>query len=290
MTTHSLEVLTATPVPFAADGSVRMDVYEAMLERIESHVEGVFVNGTTAEFPALDDAERVDLLRAAVAAFGAGQVVAHIGAPSRRQVLRHAEAAAELGISRMASLTPYYLPCDFAQIHGFYEAITSRFPGVAVFVYLFPERSGIDVSPVVLAVLTAIDGIAGAKLSGRPNDQFEKYVQLASPGSRIYSGDDSSYPRVAAAGGAGVVSGVSAGFPELFGELTRALLSGNASASDSVQQRVLPVVSAVGPTIARLKYALANRYRETWEARMPLPAVDEEARAVIDSLIRPEEQ
>jgi dihydrodipicolinate synthase/N-acetylneuraminate lyase len=90
-------------------------------------------------------------------------------------------------------------------------------------VYLFPERSGIDVSPEELAQLTSIDGVRAAKLSGRPNNHFDRYVQLAAPGSLIYSGDDSSYPAVVAAGGAGIVSGVSSAFPELFGALTRVL-------------------------------------------------------------------
>jgi 4-hydroxy-tetrahydrodipicolinate synthase len=284
---QALEVLTAAPVPFAEDGSLLMDTYEAMLARVRPHAHGVFVNGTTAEFPALDDLERVDLLKASVAVFGADKVVAHIGGPSLRQVLRHAEAAADLGITRLAALTPYYLPCDFAQVHDFYAAVTHAFPEASTFVYLFPERTGIDVSPEELAQVTAIDGIAGAKLSGRPNEQFERYMELAAPVSRIYSGDDGSYPRVAAAGGAGIVSGVSSAFPELFGELTRALARrpGDPTATEAAQGRVAPVVRALGPTITRLKYALSTRYGETWGTRMPLPAVDQETRTVIDALM-----
>jgi 4-hydroxy-tetrahydrodipicolinate synthase len=287
MSHQALEVLTAAPVPFGQDGALLMKTYEAMLARIRPHTQGVFVNGTTAEFPALDDMERVDLLKAAVAVFGADKVVAHIGAPSLLQVLRHAEAAGDLGITRMAALTPYFLPCDFPQIHEFFTAVTKAFPHVSTFVYLFPERSGIDVSPEELAQLTAIDGIAGAKLSGRPNEQFERYIELAAPGSRIYSGDDGSYPRVAAAGGAGIVSGVSSAFPELFGQLTRSLRAeaGDPTATEAVQGHVVPIVRAVGPTITRLKYALSTRHDETWDTRMPLPAVDQETRTAINALI-----
>jgi len=286
MPTHALEVLTAAPVPFAKNGNLLMDTFEAMLARIGPHVQGVFVNGTTAEFPALDDGERSELLKAAVSAMGADRVVAHIGAPSLRQVLRCAESAAGFGVTRMAALTPYYLPCDFEQVHEFYAAITSEVPGASLFVYLFPERSGIDVSPEELARLTAIDGVAGAKLSGRPNEQFARYVELAARGSLVYSGDDGSYPRVAAAGGAGIVSGVSSAFPELFGELTSALTSEEPEVNvKDVQDRVTSVVQAVGPTIARLKYALESRYDETWGTRMPMPAVDEETRTVIRSLL-----
>ena len=287
MPARALEVLTAAPVPFDTDGTLRMDVFTAMLTRVSRHTQGAFVNGTTAEFPALDDGERADLLEAAVAVVGADNVVAHVGAPSLRQVLRHADAAAALGVRRMASLTPYYLPCDFAQTHQFFEAIAGRFPGIDLFVYLFPERSGIDVSPEELGQLTSIDGIAGAKLSGRPSDQFARYVRLAAPGSRIYSGDDGSYPTVANAGGSGVVSGVSAAFPELFGELTKALTAAtrDAAAVEAVQARVTAVVAAAGPNITLLKYALSRRYDEVWAARMPLPTLEDASKKVIDALV-----
>jgi 4-hydroxy-tetrahydrodipicolinate synthase len=286
MQTHPVEVLTAAPVPFGEDGRVLVDTYEAMLARVVQHAEGVFVNGTTGEFPALEDGERLDLLRSAVATFGASQVVAHIGAPSVRQVLRLADAAAGLGITRLAALTPYYLPCDFEQIFDFYAALTREFPDASVFVYLFPERSGIDVTPEELAQLTSIDGVKGAKLSGRPNNDFRRYVELAAPGSLIYSGDDSSYPNVVEAGGAGIVSGVSSAFPELFSALTRALRNTEQQvAVTQAQDRVVPAVHAVGPTITRLKYALTARYGETWNTRMPLPAVSGETKTLIDSLV-----
>jgi 4-hydroxy-tetrahydrodipicolinate synthase len=188
----------------------------------------------------------------------------------------------------MAALTPYYLPCDFAQVHDLFTTVTQAFPEAAVFVYLFPERSGLDVSPDKLGELTAIDGVAGAKLSGRPNVQFERYVELAAAGSQIYSGDDGSYPRVAAAGGAGVVSGVSAAFPEMFGRLTEALMSPSPDRAgvDGAQADVTPAVRAAGPTITRLKYALSTRYGETWGTRMALPAVSAQVRAVIDAAVR----
>jgi dihydrodipicolinate synthase/N-acetylneuraminate lyase len=152
-------------------------------------------------------------------------------------------------------------------------------------VYLFPERSGIDVSPEELAQLTSIDGVRAAKLSGRPNNHFDRYVQLAAPGSLIYSGDDSSYPAVVAAGGAGIVSGVSSAFPEIFGALTRVLKTEDQVAVTEAQDRVLPVVQVVGPTITRLTYAMATRYAETWNTRMPLPAVSSETKTLIDALL-----
>ena len=282
--TQQLEVLTATPVPFDQKGDIALGRFAAQIHRIEPHVQVAFVGGTTGEFPALEESERHELLRIAVDAFGPARVVAHIGAPSTRQVTRLAESAANLGITRMALLTPYYLPCGFAEIHDFYATIAGRFPAAQIYAYVFPERTGIDVSPAELGELTKIDGVVGAKLSGRPNERFEDYVAAVAPGAHVYSGDDGQYPRFAAAGGAGIVSGVSSLIPELYGQLTEALRAGNTAAAEALQEKVLPVVHACGPSITRLKYGIARRYGEQWGSRMPLPAVPEDVRVVIDAL------
>jgi len=73
----------------------------------------------------------------------------------------------------------------------------------------------------------------------------------------------------------------------VFGQLTKALMSEpeDTKAIETAQAQVAPAVRAAGPTITRLKYALSARYGEKWRTRMPLPAVDEEVRAVIDASV-----
>lgn len=277
------QIITALPVPFDEDGGVLFDTFAAMLTRLEPLVDAGFVSGTTAEFPSLSAAERGQLLRATVDVFGPSRVVCHVGAPSLTQVLPLAEDALSLGVTKLSCVTPYYLPCDFGTLHTFYATLAGL-PGAEVFIYLFPERTGLQTSPEQLRELREIDGVIGAKLSGSPNARFEEYAAAAGAGALVYSGDDGSLPRVMRGGGAGVVSGVSAAFPDRFARL-RAAWGGDEDEIAAAQASVLEAVSLVGPTIPRLKMALSLRHGELWSDRMPLDAVDPVTAAKIRDLV-----
>lgn len=277
------EVYPAVPVPF--DDADRIDdaVFRALLARIDPHVDGAFVAGTTGEFPALADDERSALFASAVDVLGADRVIAHVGSAALGQTVRLAESAAALGVARVAAITPYYLACDFAQVHDLYSRLTKELPGLEVYVYLFPDRTGVELSPAELGELLAIDGVAGTKISGRPNDHFADYV-AAAPHSAVYSGDDSAMVRVVASGGRGVVSAVASAYPERFGALRAALRAGDHETTATAEDRMGAAVTALKPSLARLKFALAHRHGETWNTRMPVPAVDPAAATAIRAL------
>jgi 4-hydroxy-tetrahydrodipicolinate synthase len=267
-------IISAVPVPFTADGALDLATYDAALAAIAPHVGGALVAGTTGEFPALDDDERVELFRRAADVLGTERVIAHLGHGSTRQVLRLADAVAELGIRRFALLSPYYLPTDDDGVVEFFRALTEAHPGVDVYAYLFPERTGMDVSPETLARVLSLSGMVGVKLSGGAAARLPEYAAVLGPDQELYSGDDSTLPAVLAAGGTGVVSGVSSAFPETFAGLARALDAGDPEA-DALQAVVKEIVPLVGPTIPRLKAAMAARDGATWASRMSLPAVDD---------------
>jgi hypothetical protein len=141
-------------------------------------------------------------------------------------VLRLAEAAAPLGITRFALLTPYYLPTDDEGVLTWFRTVTEALPGARGYAYLFPERTGLDVAPDVLRRIMALPGMAGVKLSGGAAARLDEYAPCLSEGQELYSGDDATLPWVLEKGGAGVVSGVSAAFPQPFAALARALDAG----------------------------------------------------------------
>lgn len=278
------EVIPAVPVPFAADDRIDSHVFRALLARIDPYVDGALVAGTTGEFPALTDDERQQLFAAGVEVLGKDRVIAHVGTAAIGQTLRVAESAVSLGIDRIAAITPYYLACDFAQVLGQFETLTGAFPGVAVYVYLFPDRSGVEVSPTEFGELTAIPGVAGAKISGRPSAHLADYIAAAGPDSTVYSGDGAALVGVTDAGGRGVIAAVAAAYPERYGALRAALRRGDTEAVSRADDRVQEAVRLVSPSLARLKYALAHQHGETWNTRMAVPVVDSDAAAAIRAL------
>ena len=86
-------VLSAVPTPFATDGSLDLAGARRLFGFAADHVDGLFVAGTTGEFPALDDDERLSLVELALEVAGADRVIAHIGAPDSYRAARLARSA-----------------------------------------------------------------------------------------------------------------------------------------------------------------------------------------------------
>jgi 4-hydroxy-tetrahydrodipicolinate synthase len=273
------QIVSALPVPFGADGAIEWDAFDALLTRIAPHVHAALIAGTTGEFPSLDDDERQEAFRRACAILGADRVIAHIGHASLHQVVRIGQAAKKLGITRMATLTPYYLPADDAAVIEFYRGVTSALPGIEHYVYLFPERTGIVVSPGAFREIMALPGVRGAKLSGAATDFLVPYIAQLQPGQELYSGDDSTLPLVLAEGGTGVVSGVSAAYPETFARLASALDQAiDGAEAASLQKTVVALVQLTGPSIIRLKAAVSGNVPGSWGSRMSMATIDDTLR------------
>jgi 4-hydroxy-tetrahydrodipicolinate synthase len=241
-------VFSAVPTLFGADGELDPGANRALYELVAGLVDGLFVAGTTGEFPALEDAERLSLFELALAEAGPDRVIAHIGAPDARHAARLARAAVALGATRIAAITPYYLPARPDELAGHYRRIRDAAPGPELYAYIFPERTGLHVPPPLFAQVAGLAGLAGAKVSGSASAELPGYV-AAAPGLRIFSGNDASPWASMRAGGAGVISGRSSAYPEVYAALRH----------DEAEQERLDRIVGLGASIGRLKHALRVR-------------------------------
>jgi 4-hydroxy-tetrahydrodipicolinate synthase len=276
----SLVVLSAVPTLFTGDGEVDSDANRALYKLAGGLLDGLFVAGTTGEFPALDDAERLALFELALAEAGPERVIAHVGAPDARHAARLARAAAALGVRRMAAITPYYLPARDDELVAHYCRIRDAAPGPELYAYLFSERTSLRVPPELFARVASAAGLAGAKVSGSAAADLSGYV-AAAPGLPIFSGDDSNPAGTMRAGGAGLVSGRSAAYPEVYAPLAGA--SGPEAAAR--HQGTLDRIVALGASIGRLKHALHLRGLGGTTARMAVDPPSGEVAAAIAAVV-----
>jgi len=263
-------VLSAVPTLFGPDGELDLDANRALYKLVAGLVDGLFVAGTTGEFPALEDAERLALIELALAQAGPDRVIAHIGAPDARHAGRLAQAAVGLGAARIAAITPYYLPARRDEVTAHYRRIRDAAPDPELYAYIFPERTGLRVPPPLLAEVAEAAGLAGAKVSGSAAADLAGYV-AAAPGLRIYSGEDSNPAATMRAGGAGVISGRSAAYPEVYAALRL----------DPAEQERLDRIVALGASIGRIKHALQVRGLASAAARMTVDRPDPDTAAAI---------
>ena len=267
-------VYSAVPTLFGPDGEVDPGANRALYRLLAGLVDGMLVAGTTGEFPALEDAERLSLFELALAEAGPDRVIAHIGAPDARHAIRLARAAVALGATRIAAITPYYLPARPDELAGHYRRIRDAVPGPELYAYIFPERTGLAVAPSLFAEVAQAAGLAGAKISGSASADLAGYV-AAAPGLRIFSGNDANPWATMRAGGAGVISGRSSAYPEVYAALV------NRHRSDPGAQERLDRIVALGASIGRIKHALGVRGLAGTAARMTVDPPGPELAAAI---------
>jgi len=263
-------VFSAVPTLFGASGELDPDANRALYKLVAGLVDGLFVAGTTGEFPALEDSERLALFELALAEAGPDRVIAHIGAPDARHASRLAQAAAALGAERIAAITPYYLPARPDELTTHYRRIRDAAPSPELYAYIFPERTGLPVPPPLFAQVAEAAGLAGAKVSGSAAADLAEYV-TATPGLRIFSGNDANPAATMRAGGAGVISGRSSAYPEVY-----AALRDDARRDRPEEQARLDRIVTLGASIGRIKHALQLRGLASTAARMTVdpPAPD----------------
>ena len=261
-------VYCAVPTLFGSDGEVDLDANLALYKHVAGLLDGLFVAGTTGEFPALDDTERLSLIELALAAAGPDRVIAHVGTPDARHAARLARSAAALGATRLAAITPFYLPARPDELAAHFAQVRDAASDLQLYAYIFPERTGLRVPPELFAAAAAAAELDGAKLSGSAAADLAGYV-AAAPGLRMFSGDDSNPAATMRAGGAGVISGRSSAYPEVYA----ALKSDDPEAAARGQLAVDRIV-ALGASIGRLKYALQLRGLGGTTARMTVDPPD----------------
>ena len=265
------DILTAVPVAFHQDGRLDLPGSREILENIKtSGVQGVLIMGTTGEFPSLSIEERRQLTELSVEVLDNMRVVAHVGAASLFEVRRLIADAREVGVTSVAVLTPYYLPASDEALVDFYRGVSEASDGLEVYVYIFTARTGITVTPALLAELATLPNIVGAKLSGESLDQVAAYRAAVGANFELFTGADIDLARAADYGAQGVISGIASVFPKPFVCLVAALNSGDSARIEEAQLAVNDVVATVVGDPARMKAGLRLQGINAGYARMAL--------------------
>ncbi|TDC24780.1 dihydrodipicolinate synthase family protein [Streptomyces sp. 8K308] len=280
-------LVTALTTPFTPGGELDLASARELYAFAAGTTGQLLVAGTTGEFPALSEGERLLLIELALQEAGADGTIAHVGAPDARGAARLARAAVAAGARRLAALTPYYLPATEDELLDYFSRVREAAGDSELYAYLFPERSGLTVTPEAFGRIAAACGVDGVKLSGAPSGEVAAYRAAAPAGCQVYSGDDRSLTTVLAEGGAGVVSGCSAALPEPFLRLAEAARAGGGAGElASAQELVNRTVALLGPSIGRVKHAQRLRGLPAGASRMTVASPDPRLATEIERLVK----
>ena len=107
---------------------------------IDGGVHGIWVMGTTGEFPLLLETERARAVALTVE-YVAGRVpvIANVGDNSTALALRHARHAVEAGVDALACTPPHYYLHSMDEVMTHYRTLKLEFPEQPLFIYNIPQ-------------------------------------------------------------------------------------------------------------------------------------------------------
>ncbi|HEU0121844.1 MAG TPA: 4-hydroxy-tetrahydrodipicolinate synthase [Bryobacteraceae bacterium] len=279
---------TALVTPFNEDSSLDESGLRALVQRqIADGIHFLVPCGTTGESPTLTHKEHLRVVEITLEeAKGKVPVMAGCGGYSTAEVITLAQELEAMGADGLLSVTPYYNKPTQEGLYQHYRAIAggTRLP---IVVYSVQGRTGINVEPLTLKRLAAIDNIVGVKEASGNISQMALVLHHVPEDFAVLSGDDSITIPLISLGGKGIISVASNEIPGPMSQLAQKALDGDYAGARAIQRQFLPLmeVNFVESNPGPVKYAMSRMglLEPVW--RLPLVPPSEASQKKIDAVL-----
>ncbi|MBP7232101.1 MAG: 4-hydroxy-tetrahydrodipicolinate synthase, partial [Syntrophaceae bacterium] len=228
--------------------------------------------GTTGESPTLSHEEHDRVIEITIdAAKKRVPVIAGTGSNSTAEALRLTKHAFDAGADGALIACPYYNKPTQEGLCQHFQLIAENVP-IPVIPYNIPGRTGVNMSPELIARLSKIGNIVGIKEASGSLKQMNDVLELCGPDFDVLSGDDGLTLPLMAIGGKGVISVASNIVPADMASLTDAALAGRAADARALHAKMSPLfdILFVETNPIPVKAALALLGKIEYEYRLPL--------------------
>jgi 4-hydroxy-tetrahydrodipicolinate synthase len=143
---------------------------------IGNGVHGIWVNGTTGEFPCFDASERAAIVRRTVATVaGRVPIIAGIGDCSTRLAIHHGRLAAEAGVDAIALTPPYYYVTSQSELLDHFRRLRAEVDA-PLMVYNIPQTVKVKLDVSTMLQLADEGTVMGLKDSQNDLDWFRQVM------------------------------------------------------------------------------------------------------------------
>ncbi|MCX6326947.1 MAG: dihydrodipicolinate synthase family protein [Bacteroidia bacterium] len=196
MKISKLQGLIAAPfTPMDEWGNIRLEMigrYASHL--INSKVSGVFVCGTTGEWPSLTTEEREMVLEKWVScADGKLIIISHVGGDCLSQSMELASHAVKSGVYAIGSIAPsIFKPRTPNELLSFLAPIASAAPHLPFYYYHMPSITGVNfpVSELLPLIQDVIPNFSGVKFTHSDFNDMQKCIAFENGRYQILHGFD----------------------------------------------------------------------------------------------------
>ena len=280
--------MPALVTPFR-NGELDLDTLKKLVEwHIGEGSNGLVPVGTTGESPTLTHKEHEIVVEEVVkAAAGRVPVVAGAGSNNTLEAIRLVRHAESVGADAALVVTPYYNKPTQSGLIAHFTALHDC-ANLPIIIYNIPGRSVIDMTPETMGKLAELPRIIGVKdATGDLARVCDTRITCGKDFIQL-SGEDATAHGFNAQGGVGCISVTANVAPKLLSQMQAACLAGDYATALDIQDRLMPLHKAVftEPGLVGVKYAMSQLGLCSEEVRLPLTALSDGTRELVDAGLR----
>ncbi len=265
---------TALITPFTNTGELDSEGLEQLINfQVENNITGLLAAGTTGESPTLKWEEHNQVIADIVTA-SKGRCLSIAGAGSNNTyetlgAVRHSE---ESGADAVLLVDPYYNGPSSLEIRREYlEPVAKNFPDMEIIPYIIPGRTGTQLLPEDLAILSSeYANLASVKEATGNIENMRQTRSCCGDDFKIFSGDDPillqimADPEIRACGGISVLSNI---VPKALTDMVMLHDQGKTEEAQALNRALNPLLNLV--TVSTREKTPHGEV--TCRARNPLP-------------------
>mgnify|MGYP003304144508 CR=1 FL=1 len=236
---------TALVTPLNEKG-VNFDVLEKLVEfQIKNGTDALVICGTTGEAPTLDDGEHLDAIECAVSVTkGRIPVIAGTGSNNTDHAVMMNKESEKRGADGLLWVTPYYNKTTQRGLIRHYEVLAAS-TNLPAIMYNVPGRTGVDIKPETVEVLSKIENIVAIKEATGDVARTCDIISRCGDNIDVYSGNDDIIVPLMSVGAKGVISVLSNVMPQETHDMCSLCLNGNYADAGKLQVKYFNLVKAL---------------------------------------------
>ncbi len=263
---------TALITPFK-DGKIDYVSMGKLIEwQIGQGIDALVICGTTGEAATLSPTEKAQLVKFAVDLTNKRvPVIAGAGTNSTSTTVELAKEMENTGADGLLIVTPYYNKCTDSGLIAHYETVADKV-SIPIIMYSVPSRTGVNISPRIVKILSGHPNIIGIKEASGNISQICETAACVNDNFDLYSGNDDQTVPILSLGGIGCISTVSNIIPSRYSSMIHQYLDGDYIAAGKEQVKIKPLIDSIFSEVnpVPVKAALSMMGMCNAEYRLPM--------------------
>lgn len=235
----------AIVTPFKEEGVDFHKLGELLDWHISEGTDAIIICGTTGEASTMSDDEKKAAFKFAVEKVaGKIPVIAGTGSNNTSYSVNLSKYAEDVGCDGLLCVTPYYNKTTQKGLVEHYTAIADAV-NIPIIIYNVPGRTGLNITPDTLKILSEHKNIIGVKEASGNISQVVEIGTFCNDDFNMYSGNDDQVVPLLSVGGIGVISVVANIAPKEMHDMVINYLNGNVEKSMELQLKIKPLNDAL---------------------------------------------